>query len=66
MSKQKVNYNSICLKANSSEVVSGKGGNIIPPPEREPMWRAYLAKFKDPIIIVLLVVFVFSVGLSLY
>ena len=66
MSKQKVNYNSICLKANSSEVVSGKGGNVIPPPEREPMWRAYLAKFKDPIIIVLLVVFVFSVGLSLY
>ena len=66
MSKERVNYSKICLKDNSPAVTSGKGGNIIPPPEREPMWRAYLAKFKDPIIIVLLVVFVFSVGLSLY
>ena len=66
MSKQKKDYLSFCLRADSDAVLSGKGGNIIPPPEREPMWRAYLAKFKDPIIIVLLVVFVFSVGLSLY
>lgn len=54
------------LVATSKEVQEGRGKNIIPPPEREPLWRAYLAKFKDPIIIVLLVVFVFSVGVSLY
>ena len=44
----------------------GKGRNIIPPPERESLWSLYLDKFKDPIIIVLLVVFCLSVGLSLY
>lgn len=51
---------------SSPEVVSGRGRNIIPPPEREPLWKAYLEKFKDPIIIVLLVVFFLSVVVSLY
>ena len=51
---------------SSPEVVSGRGRNIIPPPEREPLWRAYLEKFKDPIIIVLLVVFFLSVAVALY
>ena len=62
----KKSYLNSALLANSKEVVEGKGRNIIPPPEREPLWRAYLAKFKDPIIIVLLVVFFFSVGVALY
>ena len=66
MSKNRIDYSQLALKCNSAEVTSGRGKNIIPPPEREPLWRAYLEKFKDPIIIVLLVVFVFSVGLSLY
>ena len=66
MSQTKINYSDICLNSNSEVVRLGRGGNIIPPPERESMWRAYLEKFKDPIIIVLIVVFVFSVGLSLY
>ena len=30
------------------------------------MWKAYLEKFKDPIIVVLLVAFMLSVCLSLY
>ena len=55
-----------CLVADSESVVKGRGKNIIPSPEREPLWRLYLEKFKDPIIIVLLVVFLLSVGLSLY
>lgn len=55
-----------CLSDDSEIVKNGKGKNIIPPPKREPLWRAYLDKFKDPIIIVLLVVFVFSIGVSLY
>ena len=56
----------MCLRNDSQTVVEARGHNIIPPPEREPLWRAYLSKFKDPIIIVLLVVFMLSVGLSLY
>ncbi len=54
------------LNENSEQVIQGRGRNIIPPPEREPLWKAYLEKFKDPIIVVLLVVFVFSIGVSLY
>ena len=61
MSHKKDNYLSKALVAGEAVVRSGKGKNIIPPPEREPLWRAYLAKFKDPIIIVLLVVFFLSV-----
>ena len=43
------------LYADSPEVINGKSCNIIPEPESEPLWKAYLAKFKDPIIIILLV-----------
>ena len=56
----------ICLEQGSPEVTKGQGLNIIPQPEKEPLWKGYLRKFKDPLIIVLLVVFVFSVGVSLY
>ncbi len=40
--------------------------NIIPPPKPEPLWKGFLKKFADPLIIVLLVVFVFSSAVSLY
>ena len=40
--------------------------NIIPPPTPEPLWRGFLRKFADPLIIVLLVVFVLSSAISLY
>ena len=66
MSQHKIDYSKLALRSDSSEVASGRGKNIIPPPEREPMWRAYLEKFKDPIIVVLLVAFMLSVCLSLY
>ncbi len=59
-------YIAHALIATSKEVMEGRGKNIIPPPERESLWKAYFAKFKDPIIIVLLVVFFFSVGVALY
>lgn len=55
-----------CLYDNSEQVANGKGRNLIPPSERESLWKAYLAKFEDPLIIVLLVVFFFSVIVSLY
>lgn len=59
-------YFADCLSSDSDEVIKGKGLNIIPPPENEPLWKGFLEKFKDPLIIVLGVVFVFSVGVSLY
>ena len=55
-----------CLYNESQEVEEGKGKNLIPPPVKESLWKAYLDKFKDPLIIVLLVVFCFSVLVALY
>ena len=57
---------SSCLANDSAEVSAGKGKNIIPPPEKESLWKLYLEKFKDPIIIVLLVVLAFSIIVAAY
>ena len=54
------------LIEGSNEVVQGKGRNIIPEVEKEPLWKAYLEKFKDPIIIILLVALGLSLGVSVY
>ncbi len=54
------------LIEGSEEVVQGKGRNIIPEVEKEPLWKAYLEKFKDPIIIILLVALGLSLGVSVY
>ena len=64
--KRKNSYLSTCLSNDSEKVRSGVGKNIIPPPEKEPLWKLYLEKFKDPIIIVLLIVFFFSVLVAVY
>ena len=62
----KTDYRNLCLEQDSPEVEAGKGRNVIPPPEKEPLWKGYLRKFQDPLIIVLLVVFFFSVAVSIY
>ena len=64
--KRKNSYLSTCLSNDSEKVRSGIGKNIIPPPEKDPLWKLYLEKFKDPIIIVLLIVFFFSVLVAVY
>lgn len=45
---------------------SEHGNNVLTPPAREPLWRQFLKKFDDPLIKILLVALVLSVGLSLY
>lgn len=42
------------------------GSNIQTPPEKTPLWRLYLAKFKDPLIIILMIAGIFGVGISIY
>ena len=42
------------------------GSNVLTPPVREPWWMKLLLKFKDPLIVILLVAGVLSVGISLY
>lgn len=42
------------------------GVNILTPPEKEPLWRQFLKKFGDPLIIILMIAGVLSVGISCY
>ena len=60
------NYRKLCLVSGSPRVTAGEGRNVIPPPREKPLWLGFLEKFRDPLIIVLLVVFFLSVGISLY
>ena len=65
MSRKSVWIND-CLSNDSDIVRNGVGKNRIPPPEKEPLWKLYIEKFKDPIIIVLLIVFGLSICISAY
>jgi Ca2+-transporting ATPase len=42
------------------------GANVLTPKEKEPWWVEFLEKFKDPIIIILLVALFLSLGVSIY
>ena len=42
------------------------GVNILTPPEQDPWWKEFLDKFSDPLIIILLVAGVLSIGISFY
>lgn len=57
------------LGLSSSEVIASRkqnGVNIITPSKKEPLWKQYLEKFKDPLIIILLIAGSLSVCVSLY
>ena len=62
---EKVKY-----KGLSSEEVSESrvkyGVNVLTPPEKESLFMKFLGKFKDPLIIVLLIAGVLSIGISFY
>lgn len=42
------------------------GSNVLTPAKKESPWIAFLRKFRDPLIIILLIAGVLSVGISLY
>lgn len=42
------------------------GANILTPPAKEPLFKQFLKKFSDPLIIILLIAGVLSVGISCY
>lgn len=42
------------------------GANILTPPEKDPLWKQFLEKFSDPLIIILMVAGVLSIGISCY
>ncbi len=42
------------------------GANVLTPPKKDPLWKQFLGKFADPMIIILLVAGVLSIGISCY
>ena len=42
------------------------GVNILTPPEKEPLWKQFLEKFTAPLIIILMIAGVLSIGISFY
>lgn len=42
------------------------GVNILTPPEKDPLWKQFLEKFEDPLIIILMIAGVLSIGISCY
>lgn len=42
------------------------GANVLTPPEKEPLWKQFLEKFTDPLIIILMIAGALSIGISLY
>lgn len=42
------------------------GVNVLTPPEKEPLWKQFLEKFTDPLIIILLIAGFLSLGISCY
>ena len=54
------------LSEVSAEVVNGVGKNVIPMPKKRSVWLRYLDKFKDPLIIILLVILGLSCAVTGY
>ena len=51
------------------EVIASRkahGANILTPPEKDPLWKQYLEKFNDPLIIILLIAGALSICISIY
>lgn len=54
---------------SDQEVIESRekyGVNILTPAKKVPLWKKFLEKFKDPMIIVLLVAGALSIGISFY
>ena len=63
--EQKHHYTGL-TDAQVLESRSKNGANVLTPPEKEPLWKQFLEKFGDPLIIVLLIAGFLSIGISCY
>lgn len=60
------NYHTGLTDAEVLESRKKNGANILTPPEQAPWWKELLDKFSDPLIIILLIAGLLSVGISFY
>ncbi len=54
---------------NDAQVLESRGkngANMLTPPENEPLWKQFLEKFGDPLIIILMIAGLLSIGISCY
>lgn len=63
--KQNHHYTGL-TDAQVLESRSKHGVNILTPPEKEPLWKQFLEKFSDPLIIILLIAGFLSLGIAIY
>ncbi|OYD92114.1 calcium-translocating P-type ATPase, PMCA-type [Nostoc sp. 'Peltigera membranacea cyanobiont' 210A] len=42
------------------------GANILTPPEREPLWKLFLAKFEDPVIRILMIAAAIAISVGIF
>ena len=52
--------------AQVAESRASNGVNILTPAEKDPLWKRFLEKFSDPLIIILLIAGALSIGISCY
>ncbi len=62
---QKNHYTGL-TDAQVLESLRKNGVNILTPPEKDPLWKRFLEKFGDPLIIILMIAGVLSIGISCY
>lgn len=63
--EKKVHYEGL----TDAEVLESRkkyGANLLTPPEKDPLWKQFLEKFEDPLIIILMIAGVLSIGISFY
>lgn len=65
MTQQKHRYTGLTT-AEVNQSRAQHGINVLTPPEKEPLWKQFLEKFSDPLIIILLIAGVLSIGISFY
>lgn len=63
--QQKTTYFGL-TPAEVNESRSQHGSNVLSPPDKEPLWKKFLEKFGDPLIIILLIAGMLSIGIALY
>lgn len=65
----KKNLDPTALGLSAEQVAASRrahGRNVLTPPKRPSVWKLYLDKFKDPIIRILLLAALISLGIGLY
>lgn len=59
-------YKELALQNDGQQVADGRGRNIIPQAEKDPLWKRYFEKFDDPLILILFAALVLSCALVTY